>query len=74
VTVSWSLENVGTNLPTLLSTVCGNLYELRELSGLRLLDVELPPPSRTPIPARGSASKAPGTSSGSTKVPSSGRS
>jgi ribulose-bisphosphate carboxylase large chain len=43
VTVSWSLENVGTNLPTLLSTVSGNLSELRELSGLRLLDVELPP-------------------------------
>ena len=43
VTVSWSLENVGTNLPTLLSTVGGNLSELRELSGLRLLEVELPP-------------------------------
>lgn len=43
VTVSWSLENVGTNLPTLLSTVLGNLSELRELSGLRLLDIELPP-------------------------------
>ena len=42
VTVSWSLENLGTNLPTLLSTVSGNLSELRELSGLRLLDVELP--------------------------------
>lgn len=42
VTVSWSLENVGTNLPTLLSTVSGNLSELRELSGLRLLDIELP--------------------------------
>ncbi|CAA9481800.1 MAG: Ribulose bisphosphate carboxylase large chain [uncultured Rubrobacteraceae bacterium] len=43
VTVSWSLENMGTNLPTLQSTVLGNLSELRELSGLRLLDVELPP-------------------------------
>lgn len=43
VTVSWSLENMGTNLPTLLSTVSGNLSELRELSGLRLLDIELPP-------------------------------
>lgn len=43
VTVSWSLENMGTNLPTLLSTVLGNLSELRELSGLRLLDIELPP-------------------------------
>ncbi len=43
VTVSWSLENMGTNLPTLLSTVLGNLSELRELSGLRLLDIEVPP-------------------------------
>ena len=43
VTVSWSLENMGTNLPTLQSTVLGNLSELRELSGLRLLDIELPP-------------------------------
>ena len=43
VTVSWSLENMGTNLPTLVSTVLGNLSELRELSGLRLLDIELPP-------------------------------
>nr|WP_207955887.1 RuBisCO large subunit C-terminal-like domain-containing protein [Rubrobacter marinus] len=42
VTVSWSLENMGTNLPTLLTTVSGNLSELRELSGLRLLDIELP--------------------------------
>lgn len=42
VTVSWSLENTGTNLPTLLSTVLGNLTELRELSGLRLLDIEVP--------------------------------
>jgi ribulose-bisphosphate carboxylase large chain len=42
IVVSWSLENVGTNLPTLVSTIQGNLYELREFSGLKLLDVELP--------------------------------
>jgi ribulose-bisphosphate carboxylase large chain len=29
-------------LPTLLATICGNLYELAELSGLKLLDVQLP--------------------------------
>jgi ribulose-bisphosphate carboxylase large chain len=40
--VSFPLENVGPNLPTLLSTVCGNLYELSEFSGLRLLDLEIP--------------------------------
>jgi ribulose-bisphosphate carboxylase large chain len=42
IAVSFPLENVGANLPTLVSTVCGNLYELAELSGIRLLDLELP--------------------------------
>ena len=40
--VAFPFENVGTNLPTLLATVMGNLFELREFSGLRLLDIELP--------------------------------
>lgn len=44
VAVSWPYENVGPNLPTLLTTLCGNLSELREVSGLRLLDVHLPRP------------------------------
>lgn len=43
VVIAFPLDNVGTNLPTLLSTVMGNLFELRELSGIRLLDLELPP-------------------------------
>jgi ribulose-bisphosphate carboxylase large chain len=42
VTVSWPLENVGHNLPTLVSTLCGNLYELAEFSGLKLMDVNFP--------------------------------
>jgi len=42
VKVSWSLENVGYNLPTLVSTIQGNLYELSQFSGLKLLDLELP--------------------------------
>ncbi len=42
LTISWPLENMGMNLPTLLSTVLGNLTELREFSGIRLLDLELP--------------------------------
>ncbi|MBT5712021.1 ribulose 1,5-bisphosphate carboxylase, partial [Candidatus Poribacteria bacterium] len=40
VVVSYPVASMGTNLPTLVSTVAGNLYELRELSGLRLLDIE----------------------------------
>jgi ribulose-bisphosphate carboxylase large chain len=42
VVVSWSVENMGYNLPTLISTIQGNLYELRHFSGLKLVDVEFP--------------------------------
>lgn len=42
IVVSWSVENVGSNLPTLVSTIQGNLYELRQFSGLKLLDLVLP--------------------------------
>ena len=42
VTISYPLESVGPNLPTLISTVAGNLFELRQLSGLRLMDLEFP--------------------------------
>jgi ribulose-bisphosphate carboxylase large chain len=43
VVVSWSIENFGFNLPTLVSTVQGNLYELSQFSGLKLMDLEFPP-------------------------------
>lgn len=43
VVVSWSVQNMGYNLPTLVSTIQGNLYELAQFSGLKLMDVELPP-------------------------------
>ena len=43
VVVSWSLENMGYNLPTLVSTIQGNLYEIKAFTGLKLMDVELPP-------------------------------
>jgi ribulose-bisphosphate carboxylase large chain len=42
VELSWSLDNTGTNLPTVMSTVAGNLFELKQLSGCRLLEVHLP--------------------------------
>jgi ribulose-bisphosphate carboxylase large chain len=42
ITIEFPFDNVGANLPTLLATVCGNLYELAEHSGCKLLDVELP--------------------------------
>jgi ribulose-bisphosphate carboxylase large chain len=42
IVLSFPFENVGANLPTLNATVCGNLYELSDHSGLRLLDLHLP--------------------------------
>ena len=43
VVVSWSLENMGYNLPTLVSTIQGNLYEITAFTGIKLMDIELPP-------------------------------
>jgi ribulose-bisphosphate carboxylase large chain len=43
VTLSWPLENLGPSLPNLLATVAGNLSELKQFSGLKLLDITLPP-------------------------------
>jgi ribulose-bisphosphate carboxylase large chain len=42
VSISWPLSNMGVNLPTLMATVAGNLFELKQFSGLRLLDISLP--------------------------------
>ncbi|MFC4600967.1 ribulose-bisphosphate carboxylase large subunit family protein [Cohnella hongkongensis] len=42
VTISFPLHNFGASIPNLMSAVAGNLYELQELSGLRLVDLELP--------------------------------
>lgn len=43
IEVSWSIENFGYNLPVLISTLQGNLYELTQFTGLKLMDIELPP-------------------------------
>jgi ribulose-bisphosphate carboxylase large chain len=42
ITISWPMENIGYNLPVLVSTLCGNLFELAEFSGIKLMQVELP--------------------------------
>jgi ribulose-bisphosphate carboxylase large chain len=42
ITVSWPVENVGQSLPVLVSTLQGNLYELAQFSGLKLLDFTAP--------------------------------
>ena len=42
LTLSWPFDNIGPSLPNLVSTIAGNLFELKSLSGIRLLDVRLP--------------------------------
>lgn len=42
VTLSWPLATLGPSLPNLLATVAGNLFELKPVSGLRLLDIRMP--------------------------------
>jgi ribulose-bisphosphate carboxylase large chain len=40
--LSWPIGNFGASLPNLMSTVAGNLFELRQVSGLRLTALQLP--------------------------------
>lgn len=42
VTLSWPLDNVGPSLPNLAATIAGNLFELKQFSGLKVLDLRLP--------------------------------
>lgn len=42
VKIEWPIETVGVDLTTVMSTICGNLYELKEFSGLKCVDLELP--------------------------------
>lgn len=43
VTISFPVHNCGFSISNLLATVAGNLFELQEFSGLRLLDIDIPP-------------------------------
>ncbi|MFS2013992.1 ribulose-bisphosphate carboxylase large subunit family protein [Azospirillum sp. CT11-132] len=42
VTISFPTANIGANLPTLAATVAGNLYDLGEVTGLRLESLRIP--------------------------------
>jgi ribulose-bisphosphate carboxylase large chain len=42
VEIAFPIDNVGANLSTLLATAAGNLFELGEVTALRLLDLDLP--------------------------------
>lgn len=43
IDIAFPVANVGASLSSLLATVAGNLYELGEVTGLRLLDLDLSP-------------------------------
>ena len=57
VVIDYPEENVGVNLPTLASVIAGNLYDLGEVTGLKLVDVEVTPEyrARYDLPAMGIA-------------------
>jgi ribulose-bisphosphate carboxylase large chain len=40
--LSWPLDNFGPSLPNLMATIAGNLFELRQVSGLRLTGLAVP--------------------------------
>lgn len=42
VTLSWPEANIGADLPGLTTMVAGNLFELQQFSGLRILDIRVP--------------------------------
>lgn len=42
VTLAWPMDNIGADLPGLMTMVAGNLFELKQFSGLRVLDIRLP--------------------------------
>ena len=55
--VSFPCDNIGPNLPTLAATVSGNLFDLGEVTGLRLESMQLPGSYRQQfdLPAQGIA-------------------
>jgi ribulose-bisphosphate carboxylase large chain len=57
ITISFPVANVGANLATLASVVAGNLFDLGEVTGLRLEAIRLPSAYRRrfPLPRHGLA-------------------
>ncbi|MGO4407162.1 ribulose-bisphosphate carboxylase large subunit family protein [Bosea sp. RAF48] len=57
ITISFPVDNVGANLATLAAVVAGNLYDLGEVTGLRLESIALPSSyrQRFPLPTQGIA-------------------
>ncbi len=57
VRLSWPMDNIGPSLPNLMATIAGNLFELAEVSAIRLIGLEVPEyfAAATPGPAHGAS-------------------
>lgn len=55
VRLSWPMANIGPSLPNLMATIAGNLFELAEISAIRLIGLDVPESfaAATPGPAHG---------------------
>lgn len=53
VDIDFPLHNFGPSIPNLLSAVAGNLWEIREVGALKLLDLDLPTPFANAYPGPG---------------------
>jgi ribulose-bisphosphate carboxylase large chain len=48
--LSWPMATIGPSIPNLIATVAGNLFELADVAGLKLLDLDLPTEFCAPQP------------------------
>ena len=55
IRIAFPPANIGRNLPTLAATVSGNLYDIGEITGLKLLSLDIPADyrARYPLPQMG---------------------
>jgi len=42
VQIAWPFDNIGADLMALMAAVAGNLYEMGPLSGIKLIDIDIP--------------------------------
>ncbi|MBR9998145.1 MAG: ribulose-bisphosphate carboxylase large subunit family protein [Cyclobacteriaceae bacterium] len=42
IKIAWPYDNIGADISALMAAVAGNLYELGPMSGIKLLDIEIP--------------------------------
>ena len=53
MTLSWPTANIGPSLPNLVATVAGNLFELKQVEGLKITDISMSPAFASAYPGPG---------------------